>query len=92
VPPDPEQDYSGAGYSACVAAVVQELELRHAVIVGWSLGGHAVLDAAQSLPSAAGLMIFGTPPIGRTSDGFSSFKTLSPTVLPRRQAMRRSMP
>ena len=79
-PPNPEQDYSGAGYSACIAAVVRELELRDAVIVGWSLGGHAVLNAARSLPSAAGLMIFGTPPIGRTSEGFSGFKALSPTV------------
>lgn len=50
------------------------------LIVGWSLGGHAVLNAARSLPSAAGLMIFGTPPIGRTSEGFSGFKALSPTV------------
>src|SRR6516162_5215425 len=29
-PPNPEQDYSGAGYSACIAAVVRELELRDA--------------------------------------------------------------
>jgi pimeloyl-ACP methyl ester carboxylesterase len=79
-PPDPEQDYSGPGYAACIAAVAKRLALENAVIVGWSLGGHAVLNAAASLPMAAGLLIFGTPPVGRTADGFSGFKSLSPTV------------
>ena len=77
--PNPEQDYSGSGYSASVAAVARELGLKDAVVVGWSLGGHAVINAATTLPMAAGLMIFGTPPIAKTPDGFSGFKTLSPT-------------
>ncbi|MBR0794499.1 alpha/beta hydrolase [Bradyrhizobium jicamae] len=76
-PPDPEQGYSGAGYAACIAAVARELGLKDAVVVGWSLGGHAVLNAAASLPMAAGLMIFGTPPISKTPDGFSGFKGLT---------------
>jgi pimeloyl-ACP methyl ester carboxylesterase len=76
---NPEQDYSGPGYSACVAAIARELGLKGAVVVGWSLGGHAVLNAATSLPMAAGLMIFGTPPIGKTPDGFSGFTALSAT-------------
>ncbi len=76
---NPEQDYSGPGYSACVAAIARELGLKGAVVVGWSLGGHAVLNAATSLPMAAGLMIFGTPPISRAPDGFSGFKALSAT-------------
>ena len=79
-PPNPEQDYSGAGYAGCIAAVARELGLKDAVVVGWSLGGHAVLNAAASLPMAAGLMIFGTPPIGKTPDGFSGFKGLSATA------------
>jgi pimeloyl-ACP methyl ester carboxylesterase len=78
--PDPEQDYSGPGYAGCIAVVARELDLKDAVIVGWSLGGHAVLNAAPSLPMAAGLMIFGTPPISKTPDGFSGFKGLSATA------------
>lgn len=75
--PNPEKDYSAAGYSACIAAVARQLELENAVFVGWSLGGHAVLEAASALPMAAGLMIFGTPPIGKGPDGFAGFKGLS---------------
>ena len=58
----------------------RRLGLKGAVVVGWSLGGHAVLNAAASLPMAAGLMIFGTPPISKAPDGFSGFKGLSATA------------
>jgi pimeloyl-ACP methyl ester carboxylesterase len=78
--PDPEQGYSGPGYSAVIAAIVCDLKLVSPVIVGWSLGGHAVLNAAGSMPAAAGLMIFGTPPIGKGADGFAGFKGLSATA------------
>ncbi|UGA43811.1 alpha/beta hydrolase [Bradyrhizobium quebecense] len=78
--PDPEHGYSGAGYACCIAAAAKELGLKDAVVVGWSLGGHAVLNAAPSLPMAAGLMIFGTPPISKAPDGFSGFKGLSATT------------
>ena len=78
--PDPEHGYSGAGYAGCIAAAAKELGLKDAVVVGWSLGGHAVLNAAPSLPMAAGLMIFGTPPISKAPDGFSGFKGLSATT------------
>jgi pimeloyl-ACP methyl ester carboxylesterase len=33
------------------------------VFVGWSLGGHVLLEASERLPSAAGFLVFGTPPI-----------------------------
>jgi pimeloyl-ACP methyl ester carboxylesterase len=79
-PPHPESDYSGRGYAAAISAVARELDLRSAIVVGWSLGGHSVLNAAGSLPMAAGLMIFGTPPIGRGPEGFAGFKGLSKTV------------
>jgi pimeloyl-ACP methyl ester carboxylesterase len=78
--PDPEHGYSGAGYAGCVAAVARELGLKDAVVVGWSLGGHALVNAAPSLPMVAGLLIFGTPPISKTADGFSGFKGLSATT------------
>ncbi|QPF91378.1 alpha/beta fold hydrolase [Bradyrhizobium commune] len=79
-PPHPETDYSGTGYAAAIAAVARVLDLRSAVVVGWSLGGHAVLNAASLLPMAAGLMIFGTPPVGHGPEAFAGFKNLSPTA------------
>lgn len=33
------------------------------MFVGWSLGGHIILEASPELPDAAGFCIFGTPPL-----------------------------
>ena len=33
------------------------------MFVGWSLGGHILLEAAPDLPRARGFAIFGTPPV-----------------------------
>lgn len=79
-PPNPQTDYSGRGYAAAIAAAARALELNDAIVVGWSLGGHTVLNAASLLPMASGLMIFGTPPIGSGPGAFAGFKHLSPTV------------
>lgn len=42
------------------------------VVFGWSLGGHIALEMAPQLPRVRGLMISGTPPVGRSNmvDGF----------------------
>ncbi|KRC11907.1 hypothetical protein ASE31_11540 [Acidovorax sp. Root217] len=55
--------YSIPGYADVVRAVAGQMGVENAVFVGWSLGGHAVLEAAASLPQAAGFMVFGTPPL-----------------------------
>lgn len=62
--PDPQATYHLPGYAGVVAEVAGELGLTGAVFVGWSLGGHIVLEASDRLPQAAGYMIFGTPPLG----------------------------
>jgi len=59
---DPDA-YSMPGYAACVADVARALDLDRAVYVGWSLGGHILLEAAAHLPDPAGIAIFGTPPV-----------------------------
>jgi pimeloyl-ACP methyl ester carboxylesterase len=55
--------YSIPGYGAVINGVVEQLSLQRAVCVGWSLGGHAVLEASVALPQAAGFMVFGAPPL-----------------------------
>lgn len=55
--------YSIPGYAEVIRQVVEQLSLQQAVIVGWSLGGHAALEASVHLPQAAGFMVFGTPPL-----------------------------
>ncbi len=64
---DPAQDpfatYSALGYTDMLLQFVDQLGLQEATFVGWSLGGHLVLEASQHLPQAKGFFIYGTPPI-----------------------------
>lgn len=60
---DPQSLYTLPGYASIVIGVAEQLGLNEAVFVGWSLGGHIVLEASAQLPNAAGFMIFGTPPL-----------------------------
>jgi pimeloyl-ACP methyl ester carboxylesterase len=58
-----QADYSLPGYAAVLAGFARALSAADAVIVGWSLGGQTVLEAAPALPDAAGFAIFGAPPV-----------------------------
>ncbi len=57
------ENYSLPGYAGLIYAVAEELNALDGVFLGWSLGGHAVLEAVPNLPNAAGFVIFGTPPL-----------------------------
>ncbi|WP_022723822.1 alpha/beta fold hydrolase [Rhodopseudomonas sp. B29] len=60
---DPAAVYNMPGYAGVLREVAAALGAEDAVFVGWSLGGHIVLEAAPDLPKAKGFAIFGTPPI-----------------------------
>ncbi|MBS0530491.1 MAG: alpha/beta hydrolase [Proteobacteria bacterium] len=60
---DPVATYNMPGYARVLRKVVAHLDIADAVFVGWSLGGHIVLEAAPDLSGAAGFAIFGTPPL-----------------------------
>lgn len=62
---DPGNTYSLPGYADIVVESSKALGAEDAIFIGWSLGGHILLEAAESLRKARGLMIFGTPPLGR---------------------------
>ncbi len=62
-PADPAATYCLPGYADIVVGVAQALGVEEAVFVGWSLGGHIVLEASPRLQRAAGFFIYGTPPI-----------------------------
>ncbi len=55
--------YSMPGYASVVVAAAEALGMQDAVFVGWSLGGHIVLECHNQLPQAKGFVIFGTPPL-----------------------------
>lgn len=65
---DPAATYCMPGYAEVIVSVAKQLGLEQAVFVGWSLGGHIVIEAIQQLPQAAGFMIYGTPPLAFPPD------------------------
>lgn len=60
---EPATTYNFPGYARIIVSVAEELDAMDAVFVGWSLGGHNILEAVPNLPDAPGFFIFGTPPI-----------------------------
>lgn len=65
--------YSLPGYAEVVAGFAGALGVSDAVFVGWSLGGHILIEAAPLLPEAAGFVIFGTPPVASPADMATAF-------------------
>lgn len=61
---DPASAYNLPGYADILVRFSEALGIEDGVFVGWSLGGHVLLEASGQLPSAKGFMIFGTPPLG----------------------------
>lgn len=61
---DAAANYSLPGFADSLRTAVEALALDDAIFVGWSLGGHILLEAASRLPQAAGFVIYGCPPIG----------------------------
>jgi pimeloyl-ACP methyl ester carboxylesterase len=55
--------YLLSGQAQTLVALAKSAALEEAVFVGWSLGGHILLEAAPDLPKARGFAIYGTPPI-----------------------------
>ena len=62
-PSAPIDVYSIPGLARVVLKAVERLDVSDAVFLGWSLGGHVLLEASGELPDAAGFGIFGAPPL-----------------------------
>ena len=56
--------YLLSGHARSLVALLTSRGIEDSILVGWSLGGHILLEAAPDLAKARGLVIFGTPPIG----------------------------
>ncbi|MEV7283670.1 alpha/beta hydrolase [Streptomyces sp. NPDC093252] len=63
-----EDGYSLPGYAAVLAGFARLTGAEGAVLVGWSLGGHVVLEAAAEPAGAAGFVVFGAPPVSGAAD------------------------
>lgn len=61
------------GYGRLIARLVKALTLEDFVLVGWSLGGHVVLEAVDELAACKGALIYGTAPLAFPPDMASAF-------------------
>ncbi|MCO6000257.1 alpha/beta fold hydrolase [Actinoallomurus rhizosphaericola] len=68
-----QSDYSLPGYAAVLADFARTLGAADAVVVGWSMGGQIVLEAAPTLQDAAGFVIFGAPPVASAAQFTEAF-------------------
>jgi pimeloyl-ACP methyl ester carboxylesterase len=74
-PPAADPDvYSMPGYGSVIAGLARALDLPGAVYVGWSLGGHILIEAAPTLPDPAGIAVFGTPPVADAAGLATAFR------------------
>jgi len=67
--PDPATAYTISGYARAAVEVLRQMGAEHAVIFGWSLGGHVALDMISRFPGLLGVMISGTPPVPGSMEG-----------------------
>jgi pimeloyl-ACP methyl ester carboxylesterase len=63
--PDPERTYTLSGFADATLQLISALDLKHLVVVGWSLGGHIAVELMARYPKLQGLLLSGSPPIGK---------------------------
>ena len=66
-----ERTYPLPGLADAALEVLEALDIRNPVLVGWSLGGHIAIEMVSRQHDFRGLFITGTPPVGvDISEGF----------------------
>lgn len=66
-----EQRTGFSGYADDILSLVEQLELRHLIVVGWSMGAQAVLKAYPHMRErVAGLVLVGATPRFTSADHF----------------------
>ena len=63
--PDPARSYTRPGLADAAVELLGRLGVAEAAVLGWSLGGHIGIEMMSRFPGMRGLMITGTPPVGR---------------------------
>lgn len=60
----PKTDYTFPSLAKLVQALLAKLSIQNPLVVGWSLGGHILIEMAGQGYKMAGGAIMGTPPLG----------------------------
>lgn len=71
---DPDETNTAKGYTTLLASFCEAMGIKDAVFVGWSLGGHLLLEATDLLPSR-GYFIVAAPPLSGLQDFGPAFLT-----------------
>jgi pimeloyl-ACP methyl ester carboxylesterase len=66
--PDPVRSYSMPGYAEAALEVLAALGVGPVAVIGWSLGGHIGIEMLPRRADIAGLLISGTPPVGKGAE------------------------
>jgi pimeloyl-ACP methyl ester carboxylesterase len=71
---DPKRTYTRPGLADAVVELLDKLDVKEAVVFGWSLGGHIGIEMISRFPGMRGLMICGAPPVrhNQMSQGFNT--------------------
>jgi pimeloyl-ACP methyl ester carboxylesterase len=77
---DPERTYSIHGLADAAIALLQAMVIERAVVVGWSLGGHAALEVLARWPGAIAAWITGTPPVSADPRDMAAAFLPNPTM------------
>jgi pimeloyl-ACP methyl ester carboxylesterase len=68
---DPETAYNLPGYADTALELMTQLGHDKFAVFGWSLGGHVGIEMLDRSDRLTGLMISGTPPVGKEPDALS---------------------
>ncbi len=77
---DPERTYSMPGFADAAVEMLDVMGIDTAVIVGWSLGGHAAIEMLPRFPGIVGLMPMATPPVNPTPESIQAGFLPNPLV------------
>ncbi|HLV07587.1 MAG TPA: alpha/beta hydrolase [Croceibacterium sp.] len=69
---DPVRSYSLPGLADSVIELLDALQLREVIVLGWSLGGHIAVEMLARSLDLKGIILVGAPPIrsGKMEEGF----------------------
>jgi pimeloyl-ACP methyl ester carboxylesterase len=56
---DPDRTYTMPGYAKAAVEVLQKLDIKEVVVVGWSLGAHVGVEMIPLFPGMKGIMLVG---------------------------------
>ncbi|GAB5508153.1 MAG: alpha/beta hydrolase [Rhizobiaceae bacterium] len=68
---DPDQTYNMPGYADVALEVMSALGHEKFAMFGWSLGGHIGIEMLDRSDRLTGLMISGSPPVGKEPDALA---------------------